>query len=89
MLGPLGHQRAEVELASSPPCMPMIDEPAAGGQRVDVPLRGMRAHDVEDHVGAATAVPLGRLDEVLGRVVDRDVGARALAARRAWPPARW
>ena len=67
----LGHQRAEVELALRPPCIPMVAIRPFGWQRRDVPAQVLRADDVQDHVGAARSP--GRRDEVLARVVDRDV----------------
>ena len=49
----LAQQRAEVELALGAALHADDHQPALGGERVDVALEVLRAHVVEDHVGAA------------------------------------
>ena len=77
---PLAQQQAEVELGAGAALQADDDEPAAGGEHVDVAGEVLRAHVVEDDVGAGAAG--GRpdlLDEVLLAVVDEHLGAELAA----------
>ena len=57
------------------------DQPAVGGEDVDIAGQVLRAHVVEDDVGTvAVGLVAQPLDEVLLAVVDRDVGAELAAA---------
>ena len=75
--GPLAEQLADVELGLHPALHADDDQPAVGGQRVDIAVEVGRAHDVEDHVGASPAGCVADpLDEVLVAVGDGDLGAQ-------------
>ena len=50
--GALAEQLADVELALHAALHADDDQPAVGGERVDVAVEVGGAHDVEDHVGA-------------------------------------
>src|SRR5262245_24954132 len=72
--GALAEQFADVEFRFHAALHADDDQPALGGQRVDVAVEVLGTHDVEDHVGAAfAAYPF---DEILVAVVDRDLGAQ-------------
>ena len=74
--GALAEQLAEVELTLDAALHADDDQPAVGGERVDIAVEVGGAHDVEDHVGAATpGLFADPLDEVLVAVVDGDLGA--------------
>ncbi len=53
--GPLAEQLADVELTLDAALHADDDQPAVGGERVDIAVEVGGAHDVEDHVGAAPA----------------------------------
>src|SRR5207244_13440789 len=85
--GALGHQRGQVELAGTAALQADDHEPAVGGERVEVAREVRPTHVVEDAVRAPTAGLLPYPgDEILGAVIDRDLGAEppgALALVRA------
>ena len=78
---PLGQQLAQVQLGLHAALHADDHQPAAGGQRVQVPVQIGRSHDVQDDVGA---VPAGRsftaATKSSVRVVDGHVGAELAAA---------
>src|SRR5262249_15043779 len=72
----LAEHRTKIYFAGTATLQPDDEEVTAVGERVDVPVQICRAQDVQDKVDAT--VMRGRLrlrDEVLCRVVDRDIGA--------------
>src|SRR5690606_13912023 len=84
----LAHQLVEVDLALGAALQADDQQPAVGGERIDVRGEPLGAHDVEDDV---CAVPVGGLLQA-GRdvvvVVDHDVRAELAAALQALRGAR-
>ncbi len=53
--GPLGDQLADVQFGLDAALHADDDQPAVGGERVDIAVEVGGAHDVEDHVGTRAA----------------------------------
>ena len=86
---PLAQHRAEVDLGLGAALQADHDEPAAGGEHVDVAGQVLRAHVVEHDVGAAAVGGLADpLDEVLARGSSPAPPRRARRSARACRPSR-
>ena len=63
--------------AVTPPCIPMITEPAVDSQCGQIPFQIGRTHHVQDQIGArAVGGPVHPFDEVVGAVVDEHLRAK-------------